>query len=253
VSTNKFIFLETLDCTAEYNMAFDSHLLDCLGNSGRVQFWRIYSWKPTAISVGKNQIVENVLELDMLSLEGVGVVKRPTGGRAIYHKNDICISTAGLISGEKSLGANARDIYLNFAGLLKIFISKLKASAELARGSRLDRNHRNGIGKLPCFLSATPYELTSSGKKIAGIALYLSRDRYLIQSSIKIGKYDSDDFRFFKGFKSSSSMFEGLTSLEEEAGRSIKSSEIKSALIDTLESGQRLKLTEMDIDHSGIK
>jgi len=214
-------------------MSLDRRMLEGVGRAGRECIWRIYSWDPPAISIGKNQDPDNVLDIAYLSEIGVPAVKRPTGGRAIYHKNDICISTAALLAGKHG-GTAAKDIYLHFADVLVEFFGNLKTKVVLARGERLPGEHRSGIGKLPCFLSATPYELIASGKKIAGIALYVGKDRYLVQSSLRVGSYGRGDFGFFRGIKGTDAVFSNVTSLEEESGRSFSEEELRLSLIKAL-------------------
>ncbi len=215
-------------------MDLDRHILQSLDADRRNRVWRIYSWDPPAVSLGKNQKIDQVLDQKSLQKAGVTVVKRPTGGRAIYHKNDICISCAAMLEKRGSSGAAAKEIYLSVAEVLRKFFDNLKTNTVLARGPRLDSMHRSGIGKLPCFLSATPYELLASGKKIAGIALYLGKDRFLVQSSIRIKAYNIDDFRFFTGLHAAPGMLTNITSIEEESGRLVEEREMEQSLIKTL-------------------
>jgi len=209
-------FLATFRCPAGYNMMLDRRLPEYLERAGSESIWRIYSWEPDAISIGKNQIAGNVLHLDRLDRKGLEVIRRPTGGRAIYHKNDICISSAGFSNSEREAFISAKTIYLEIVEVLKMFFENINIKTVLAKGARLPHEFRGGAGKLPCFLTATPYELTASGKKIAGVALFIGKDRYLMQSSVRIGKYDAEDFRYFKGLSGSGGLLENVTSVEEE-------------------------------------
>lgn len=215
-------------------MEFDRRMLERLGQAESDCFWRMYSWDPPAVSIGKNQDSDSILDVAFLTKAGIPTVKRPTGGRAIYHKKDICISAAALLDGKRSSGIAAKDIYLHFADVLIAFFENLNTRAELARGPRLAGEHRSGFGKLPCFLSATPYELIASGKKIAGIALYVGKDRYLVQSSLRVGAYDSGDFAFFRGLRDPERMFPNVTSLEEETGRGFSEEELSQSLVKAL-------------------
>jgi lipoate-protein ligase A len=220
-------------------MDFDRRMLERLGQGDSECFWRIYSWDPPAVSIGKDQDPDSILDIDFLTSAGVPAVKRPTGGRAIYHKKDICISAAALLSGDRIAGTAAKDIYLRFADILVAFFENLNTKAVLARGPRLAGHYRSGVGKLPCFLSATPYELLASGKKIAGIALYVGKDRYLVQSSLRVGAYKRGDFGFFRGLRDSEITLSNVTSLEEETGRSFSEGELRQSLVKALsEAGE---------------
>lgn len=221
--------MATFERDAKTNMEVDRRLLDRLEPGKRDLFWRMYSWNPHAVSIGKNQAVNHVLDLDRLANDGIEFVRRPTGGRAIYHKNDICISSAGVLS-ENSMVTTAREIYLEITRILQLFFKNLGVETMLTRGPRLAPAHRSGIGKLPCFLTATPYELMASGKKIAGIALFVGKDRYLAQSSLRAKGYEAGDFDYFKGLKGSQAALGNVTSVEEETGRRPSRGEYERAL-----------------------
>jgi lipoate-protein ligase A len=222
-------------------MEIDRRLLDGLETARRDLFWRIYTWSPPAVSIGKNQAVDHVLDLDRLANDGIEFVRRPTGGRAIYHKNDICISSAGALS-ENSMVTTAREIYLEISKILRLFFKNLGVETMLTRGPRLAPAHRSGIGKLPCFLIATPYELMAAGKKIAGIALFVGKDRYLAQSSLRVGGYGADDFRYFKGLKGSQAALQNVTSVEEETGRRLSCGDYERALRKALSKNESLNV-----------
>lgn len=224
-------FLRTFDRFAKFNMDFDAVMMDSLGRNRFQQLFRVYSWTPPAISLGKNQKIDEVLDLEHTSKKGLEIIIRPTGGRAIYHKNDICISSAGLLAMDQSGSRSAQVLYNNFAELLLRFFDNLNIKTSLARGTRLDKEFRSGQGKLPCFLSATPYELVADNRsKLAGIALFVGKDRYLIQASITNQPMEVDDFAVFKGLNSSQELLESVTSLQEESGRIIDREEICEAL-----------------------
>ncbi len=221
--------MATFERDARTNMEVDRRLLDCLEPAKRDLFWRIYSWNPHAVSIGKNQAVNHVLDLDRLANDGIEFVRRPTGGRAIYHKNDICISSAGVLN-ENSMVTTAREIYLEISQILRLFFKNLGVETMLTKGPRLAPAHRSGIGKLPCFLTATPYELMASGKKIAGIALFVGKDRYLAQSSLRVGVSEAGDFGYFKGLIGSRAALQNVTSVAEETGRCPSPGECTRAL-----------------------
>jgi lipoate-protein ligase A len=227
-------------------MEFDRKLLQRAGLDGREDFFRIYTWDPPAVSLGKNQDSGRVLDTEYLTKAGVTVVKRPTGGRAIYHKNDVCISLAGILHDKDAGGITAKEIYNSFAEILKLFFENLRTKTVLARGPRLSGGHRSGIGKLPCFLSATPYELLASGKKIAGIALYVGKDRFLVQSSIRISPHSVDDFEYFRGLVRDKSVLANITSLEEETGRRFSEDEMEKALSKALSTGKGYYVINID-------
>lgn len=240
-------FLKTFDRSAKFNMEFDVAMMECLDRNRMEQLCRVYNWTPAAISIGKNQKIEQVIDLEYSSKAGLEIVIRPTGGRAIYHKNDICISLAGLLSPNEAVGRSAQLIYNRFALMLTRFFDNLNIKTSLARGTRLDQEFRTGEGKLPCFLSATPYELLSrTRKKLAGIALFVGKDRYLVQSSITNQPLEREDFLCFRGLKNSQQLLESVTSLQQEAGKVIDCEEISQAVLKALSENDNCSVQPLE-------
>lgn len=69
---------------AAYNMAFDEALL--IHNRGPV--FRTYSWEPSAVSIGYFQSIYDEVDLTEAERRGVDVVRRITGGGAVFHDRD---------------------------------------------------------------------------------------------------------------------------------------------------------------------
>ncbi|HVO73690.1 MAG TPA: hypothetical protein VMT35_06680, partial [Ignavibacteriaceae bacterium] len=54
-------------------------------------YFRLYRWKPYCISLGANQDLNSV-DAFKAAADGIDIVKRPTGGRAILHSEEITYS-----------------------------------------------------------------------------------------------------------------------------------------------------------------
>ncbi len=123
------LLLDTPRGAAE-NMAVDEALLlSCIEGSGPPTL-RIYSWRGPSISLGRLQpLGDGRLDVDFCRREGIEVVRRITGGRAVIHGSDVTFSMAlretdlpdgcssvlashhwlmqGIVAGLKSLGIEA--------------------------------------------------------------------------------------------------------------------------------------------------
>src|SRR3989338_6447730 len=76
---------------APLNMAIDDALAESVLKS-RIPAIRFYKWKGSAVSIGINQN-QNEINLDLCKKLGVDVVRRMTGGAAVFHdKNDLTYS-----------------------------------------------------------------------------------------------------------------------------------------------------------------
>ena len=70
--------------TGQENMQIDSDLLDnAIEAQSQEPVFRLYAWSPKCVSLGRNQVVN---EKDY---NGIDVVRRVTGGRALLHDNEI--------------------------------------------------------------------------------------------------------------------------------------------------------------------
>ena len=72
------------------NMARDHALLSSLGTDEASL--RIYRWKNPTISFGRNEQVRGLYDRKLASKEGVEFVRRPTGGKAVYHDRELTYS-----------------------------------------------------------------------------------------------------------------------------------------------------------------
>lgn len=77
------LILDGKRCAAE-NMGVDEALLMMARESGEPTL-RLYGWEPSAVSIGYFQRVEDEVNLEATGRDGVDVVRRITGGGAVYH------------------------------------------------------------------------------------------------------------------------------------------------------------------------
>ncbi|RME01602.1 MAG: hypothetical protein D6814_01155, partial [Calditrichaeota bacterium] len=69
------------------NMATDVALVECVSRP----VLRLYAWHPWAISLGFHQSLK-AIDRQRCRQEGIDVVRRPTGGRAVLHAEEITYS-----------------------------------------------------------------------------------------------------------------------------------------------------------------
>src|SRR5215471_427566 len=85
-------FLNTGIQAAALNMAIDESVL-MHHLSGQVPpTLRVFSWSQPAISLGRFQSIEREILSDVCQQRGVALVRRPTGGRAVYHLDEVTYS-----------------------------------------------------------------------------------------------------------------------------------------------------------------
>jgi lipoate-protein ligase A len=67
------------------NMAIDEAILNARIKGLVPNTVRFYRWNPSAVSIGKSQNIENEVYIESCRNHGVDVVRRITGGGAVYH------------------------------------------------------------------------------------------------------------------------------------------------------------------------
>jgi lipoate-protein ligase A len=151
MSNWRLLELETHN--AFMNMAIDEAILRTRIGNLVPDTLRFYRWKPSAVSIGKFQELKNEVQLENCRKHGVDVVRRITGGGAVYHDAEDEI-TYSVIANKENFGAkNIADVYARiYAGL-----------AEAAKILGLTTDFNEGNAK-------TCPNLTVNGKKISGSA-----------------------------------------------------------------------------------
>jgi lipoyl(octanoyl) transferase len=146
-----------------WNMALDEALLEA-ASAGRVPpTLRFFAWEPPTLSLG---IAQPVADVDLPALEklGWGLVRRPTGGRAILHTDELTYSITAAESHPLAQGG-ILESYRRFSrGLLAgLHLLGVEASAEAEHA-------RGGAAGAICFETPSSYEITSGGRKLIGSA-----------------------------------------------------------------------------------
>ncbi|MBN2002755.1 MAG: lipoate--protein ligase family protein [Anaerolineae bacterium] len=80
-------WLWTGAANAVENMAIDEAMLRCI-RPGQPCTLRFYEWQPSAVSIGYFQGLEQEVDVDACNARGVDVVRRLTGGGAVYHDRE---------------------------------------------------------------------------------------------------------------------------------------------------------------------
>src|SRR6516225_9825376 len=90
--TARFISLGRFD--AATNMAIDEAILEANLDKDAPPTLRLYEFTPPAVSIGYSQRLDSKT-IKNIDASGFAIVRRPTGGRAVLHKNDLTYSFVG--------------------------------------------------------------------------------------------------------------------------------------------------------------
>ncbi len=161
-----------------FNMEFDNWMYLLSKEQDINPVFRVYEWERSVITYGKFQKLDE-FNLELCKKDGVEVVKRPTGGRAILHNNEITFSLALKSSHIKPY--SFRAIFVFIAENIASALSALGISAKI----NLAPTHYESSAS--CFNSLSQYEIVDKyNNKLAGIAQYFTAKAALIQGSIPL-------------------------------------------------------------------
>ncbi len=154
--------------TGFHNMAADSSAMELVRSGAAEAVFRTYTWEPHCLSLGRFQDPCREADLNRLRRDGYHMVKRPTGGRAVWHGDEL---TYSLVIGERHpmVSGGTSESLRNVAGIL---LEALRASGVPAELNRTEREltHR-GRKHNPCFTSHGRWEIvTPDGRKMVGSA-----------------------------------------------------------------------------------
>lgn len=181
----KWKFLNSGVNSGKFNMDFDVFLADYFDQGNAIL--RLYRWNPYCISLGANQSFEDI-DNSKTRYHQIDVVKRPTGGRAILHSQELTYSVIYPIDPTTS----AKNIYneINLAlrkGLIN-FDARLEAIDLEHAQPDFKEFYKSEISAI-CFAVSAKSELNYNGKKLVGSAQRKLGNVILQHGSILCGEY----------------------------------------------------------------
>ena len=147
-------------------MAIDEAILEFSERAEKPTTLRLYAWTPPCVSLGHGQPYNDV-DLEHLVNSGWQVVRRPTGGRAILHTDELTYSVIGS-QADPLLTGGVLEIYQRLSVALLEALKRMEITADAtAKNISISENMKeNPI----CFEVPSDYEITVNGKKLIGSA-----------------------------------------------------------------------------------
>src|SRR6266516_3952134 len=170
-----FRFLNMYVQDAAMNMAIDESVLTHHLNGDSRPTLRVFRWTQPSISLGRFQSIEREIVIERCQQRGITLVRRPTGGRAVYHRDEFTYSI--VISKRYGVPPGVVAAYAYLAQGLLAALKLLGVQAELS-DARVSKHP-----SAPCFASSTQADLTSGGFKLIGSAQVWKDDALLQQGS----------------------------------------------------------------------
>lgn len=155
--------------SAAWNMAVDEAILESVASGEQPPTLRLYRWNPPAVSLGYFQRLEQAVDEPSCWQAGVELVRRPTGGRAVFHHRELTYSVA-LPPGHRAAGRGVLEGYRILSEALREGLRRLGVEVELARAAPRPAGEPRGFADGACFDAASRYELEWQGRKLVGSA-----------------------------------------------------------------------------------
>lgn len=155
------------------NMAIDLALLRS-ARAGELTV-RLYRWTPATLSVGRNEAATLRYDRSRIEALGLACVRRPTGGRAVWHDAEVTYAVAGHLDDVGSLRATYEHVH----ALLAAALHRLGVPATLAPPRRVPRPDAGA-----CFAAPVGGEVVIGGRKLVGSAQVREGRAFLQHGSI---------------------------------------------------------------------
>ena len=164
-----------------WNMAVDEAILNAVSKHLQKPTLRLYSWNPYCLSLGHAQPISDI-NLILLKYYGWGLVRRPTGGRAILHADELTYSICAPLE-DPHVSGSILESYRKLSSAL------MKALQILGIHAISEPKHKHTL-KLKndpvCFEAPSDYEIMCNGKKIIGSAQARKNNSVLQHGAIPI-------------------------------------------------------------------
>jgi lipoate-protein ligase A len=201
--TDAWRFIDTGPCSAAYNMALDEAITIAVRKDSVPPTLRLYRWDVPSVSIGCFQKTSDV-DVEYCIEKHFPIVRRPTGGRAILHTNELTYSFSVKTTSEP-FSKGLFDSYKRISSAFAHALSKIGLPPELKLQRETRRSPRHVKNPL-CFQSTSYGEISVSNNKVVGSAQKRWTDGLLQQGSIP---YSIDKEEMFKVFRLESGQMSG--------------------------------------------
>ncbi|MEW6093140.1 MAG: lipoate--protein ligase family protein [Chloroflexota bacterium] len=174
------IILQSTPARGAWNMAVDEAILAAAGRGESLPTLRLYAWEPACLSLGYAQPVRDV-DRERLHARGWDLVRRPTGGRAVLHVDELTYSVTGPLD-EPRLAGTVLESYNRLAAALTEALRTLGLPVQVQEHSKSASRTANPV----CFEMPSTYEITVNGKKLVGSAQARRKEGVLQHGSLPL-------------------------------------------------------------------
>jgi lipoate-protein ligase A len=202
---------------------------------------RTYGWARPTLSLGRAEPFPGAYDEAALAAAGIDVVRRPTGGDAVLHAEEVTFAVAGSVPGPWAAGP--REFAARVAEALALALRALDLPAVVV-GRGEEPSPPAGPGARPCFARAAAGEVRIGAYKAAGIASRFTRGAALSHASVPLTARHRDIASFRRDAGAArEALREHARSVGEALGRPADAAAVAERLFRALEArfGVRLR------------
>ena len=203
---------------------------------------RFFAWAPPTVSLGYGQPLDRHVDVAACRRSGVGIVRRLTGGSAIYHDGPERELTYSVMATASDLGISG-DLLETYQWIGRALLRGLQAlgvPAELVP-------ERPPAGPVPafCFARTGVFEIEAGGRKLVGSAQRRQGESFLQHGAVLLGV---DEPRLRALFPTTLDPLSTLTTLEAAIGSRPSFDDVAAALTEAFEREHGLDLRPGGLD-----
>ncbi|NOQ40862.1 MAG: octanoyltransferase [Anaerolineales bacterium] len=231
------------------NMAVDAAILSAVGRDEVPPTLRLYRWDPPCLSLGYSQPFSD-LDQGQLRSRGWDIVRRPTGGRAILHTDELTYAVIGPKT-DPRLKGGLMESYRRLSQALSESLKILGLQIQIHSGKNPD-----SINHPVCFENPSDFEITVEGKKIIGSAQARKKEGILQHGTlpligdltrvIQVLKYSNSDQRD----QAAAVLLQKAATVEAVLGREVSWNEAAAAFQTGFQNTLNLHFNQSDLSSS---
>ena len=159
------VVFESEFTTGKHNMAIDGAILEAVSQGLQLPTLRLYGWNPMCLSLGYGQRVREA-DMDGLTAKGWHLVRRPTGGKAILHGDELTYSVSLPIDHPLAFG----DVVESYRRISLGLLQALQHIGLSPKSEHQGEGLRDKTKGPVCFEVPSHYEITVNERKLIGSA-----------------------------------------------------------------------------------
>jgi lipoate-protein ligase A len=240
--------------TGAWNMAMDEAILESATHKTSPPTLRFYAWSPPCISLGYAQPISNI-DLERIQALKWDIVRRPSGGRAILHTDELTYSIAAPLD-DPHFSGGVLESYRHISQGLVEGLRLLHLEIEVQTEVQLTSTERE---QAICFEIPSSYEITSEGRKLFGSAQIRRKGGVLQHGSLPLA---GDITRICQALNlpdeeerahAASHLRERATTIEQLLGKSVPWQDAVNAMLEGFNTALGIHFDQQEVSQEEME